>query len=187
MCAPRLGESALLYPTPTRLTRRSGRRKYSIYSPRTIRTPARTSSSFDRRSFPTPTVRTVLSKLIICETLATESFGNPVARATRWTLPGASAHLRLLVSGTQITVAIRLRFKASDWITKTGLRKPGADPVGAGKSAHQISPCEITTLYCSGSDWRRQRRSVPRPRRSRRKPCSSLPLPHQENGAEDIP
>src|SRR5215469_14040516 len=32
-----------------------------------------------------------------CETLARESFGNPVTRADRLTLPGASAHFKLLV------------------------------------------------------------------------------------------
>jgi hypothetical protein len=45
---------------------------------------------------------------MICETLATESFGNPVTFADKLTLPGASAHFKLLVSGTQIAVEIRL-------------------------------------------------------------------------------
>jgi hypothetical protein len=49
-----------------------------------------------------------LSKEMICETLTTESFGNPVTRADKVTLPGASAHFKLLVSGRQIAVEMRL-------------------------------------------------------------------------------
>jgi hypothetical protein len=41
-----------------------------------------------------------------------ESLGRPVARAGRSTLPGASAHRRLLVKGTQTTLLIRLRLSA---------------------------------------------------------------------------
>ena len=55
-----------------------------------------------------------LSTVTTCETLATESFGNRVVAAERATLPGAAAHFRLLVSGTQTTVAMWLRFRASD-------------------------------------------------------------------------
>jgi hypothetical protein len=42
-----------------------------------------------------------------CETFATESFGNPVTRADKLTLPGAGAHFKLLVSGTQMSVEMR--------------------------------------------------------------------------------
>ena len=49
-----------------------------------------------------------LSKDMICETFATESIGNPVTRADKLTLPGASAHFRLLVRGTQMAVEMRL-------------------------------------------------------------------------------
>lgn len=49
-----------------------------------------------------------LSKEMICETLATESFANPVTRADKLTLPGASAHFKLLVSGKQMAVEMRL-------------------------------------------------------------------------------
>ena len=48
---------------------------------------------------------------MICETLAIESFGNFVDLAGSSALPGAPAQTMLLVSGTQTTVAIRLRFK----------------------------------------------------------------------------
>ena len=58
------------------------------------------------------------------ETFATESFGSPVTRAGRETLPGASAQRRLLVKGTHTTVAIRLRFMASPFTTTTGLLNP---------------------------------------------------------------
>jgi len=56
------------------------------------------------------------------------------------TLPGESAHFRSLVTGTQITVRIELRLKASPWITTTGRRKPGPDPMGWGRSVHHTSP-----------------------------------------------
>ncbi len=44
----------------------------------------------------------------ICETLATECLASPVVFDARNTFPGASIHFRLLVSGTQMTVPIRL-------------------------------------------------------------------------------
>ncbi len=49
--------------------------------------------------------------VMICEAFATESLGRPVAFAASRVLPGASAQVRLLVSGTHTTVPIRLRFK----------------------------------------------------------------------------
>jgi len=51
--------------------------------------------------------------LAIKDTFATESFGSPVAEDFSNTLPGAEAHLVLLVRGTQTTVPIRLRLMAS--------------------------------------------------------------------------
>jgi hypothetical protein len=45
---------------------------------------------------------------MICETFATEFFGNPVTGADKLTLPGASAHFKLLVSGMQMAVEMRL-------------------------------------------------------------------------------
>lgn len=47
---------------------------------------------------------------MICDTLATESFGKPVVLLESSTLPGAPAQTVLLVSGTHTTVAMRLRF-----------------------------------------------------------------------------
>ena len=47
----------------------------------------------------------------ICDTLATESFGNLVDLAGSIALPGAPAQVMLLVSGTHTTVAMRLQFK----------------------------------------------------------------------------
>ena len=49
--------------------------------------------------------------LMIWDALATESFGKPAVPAGINVLPGASAHTRLLVRGTQTTVRSRLRFK----------------------------------------------------------------------------
>ena len=75
--------------------------------------PDKTNPSFGCGNFPTRDVRSNLSRVTIWETLATESLGSPVRRAMRRTLPGAKAHLRLLVNGTQTIVPMRLRFIAS--------------------------------------------------------------------------
>src|SRR5580704_1661210 len=78
------------------------------YRPSTRSIPEKSNSSFARGSLPTRSVSWDLSSEITCDTLATESFGSPVIRADRLTLPGARTHFRLLVSGTQTTVEIRL-------------------------------------------------------------------------------
>lgn len=153
------------------------------YLPKTIPIPERSKSSFGCGSLPTRAVRRFLSRLTIWDTLATESFGSPVRRAERGTFPGAKLHLRLLVKGTHTTVAMRLRFNASDWTTTTGLRNPGPEPVGAGKSAHQISPCEITTRFALEYGAQRRKRTGLPWRQSRRRPCSWSRLPHPECGA----
>jgi len=49
---------------------------------------------------------------MICDALATESFGSLVSFADSKVLPGAQDQIKLLVSGTQTTVARRLRFNA---------------------------------------------------------------------------
>jgi hypothetical protein len=142
------------------------------YLPRTVSIPERTNSSLERGSLLTRTVRKSLSKLTIWDTLATDSFGRPLRRVSRRTFPGAKAHLRLLVSGTQTTVAMRLRFNASPCTTTTGLRNPGPEPASGGRSAHQISPCETTNRFAPGFDARPTKRtdlSLPPPRRT---PCS---------------
>ncbi len=122
----------------------------SAQRPRTTSMPESSSSVFAREIFPTRFARTALSRVTTCETFATESFGSPVAPAESSTLPGASAQTRLLVSGTQTTVAILLRFSASPCTITTGLRNPGSDPLGKPRSAHQTSPCEITTPFSPG-------------------------------------
>lgn len=73
--------------------------------------------------------------------IGTESFESPVIFDSRSTFPGASAQRSVLVSGTHTTVSIRLRLNASPCTTMTGRRKPGSEPEGSGRSAHQISPC----------------------------------------------
>jgi hypothetical protein len=62
-------------------------------------------------SLATRSTRKARSTAMICDALATESFGRPEIFAGRRTFPGARAQVRLLVNGTQITVAIRLRFR----------------------------------------------------------------------------
>src|SRR5579863_2445024 len=135
----------------------------NFYLPSTRSIPEKSNSSLARGSLPTRSVSRDLSREMICETLATESFGSPVTRADKLRLPGARAHFRLLVSGTQTTVEIRLWLSASPCTTATGRRYPGPEPAGAGKSAHQISPCEITTrsapAVCGKPRLRRDRYS----------------------------
>jgi hypothetical protein len=64
-------------------------------------------------SLPTRSVSWLRSKATINETFATESFGRPVIEDRSNMLPGALAHLVLLVRGTQTTVPMRLRLIAS--------------------------------------------------------------------------
>ena len=106
--------------------------------------PARISSSWRLDSDPTSSVSNSRSTVMIWDTLATESLGRPVARAGSKTLPGASAQPRLRVSGTHTIVRMRLRLSVSPWTTTTGLRKPGPEPVGSGKSAQYTWPWVIT-------------------------------------------
>lgn len=124
------------------------RKRTCAHRPKTTSNPARTSSSFARVSFPTRSVSTSLSSVMTCDTFATESFGSPVLPDRSSTLPGASAHARLLVSGTQTTVASLLRFSGSPCTMTTGRRKPGAEPTGEARSAHHTSPCATTTTHC---------------------------------------
>lgn len=111
----------------------------------TVSMPARTNSNWRLDSWPTSSVRSSRSSVTIWEVFATESLGRPVLRAGRMTFPGASAHERLLVRGTQTTVLTRLRLSASPWTTTTGLRKPGPEPVGSGRLAQYTWPWAITT------------------------------------------
>src|SRR5919106_2620675 len=106
--------------------------------------PERTDSNWRLDSLPTSSVSNERSRVTSWETFATESFGRPVALAGSITLPGASAQRRLLVNGKQTIVLMRLRLKASPWTTKTGLRKPGPEPVGSGKFAQYTWPWAIT-------------------------------------------
>jgi len=83
------------------------------YRPSTTSIPESTKPSCARGNRPVLSVSNALSKVTTWETLATESFGSPVRRGESNTLPGARAHLTLLVSGTHTTVLIRLRLSAS--------------------------------------------------------------------------
>lgn len=115
----------------------------SRYLPRTTSIPESIRWSLLGDSLPTRSVSRSLSSVSIWDTLATDSFGRPLSRAARETFPGADARRRLLVKGTQTTVAIRLRFRESPCTMTIGLLKPGPDPAGTGRSAHHTSPCEI--------------------------------------------
>jgi hypothetical protein len=106
--------------------------------------PVKINSKWRFDSLPTSSVSNSRSRVMIGEALATESRGRPVARAGRSTLPGASAHRRLLVKGTHTTLLIRLRFSASPCTTRIGLRKPGPEPVGSGRFAQYTWPWATT-------------------------------------------
>src|SRR6266567_1516014 len=154
-----------------------------IYFPRMISIPESINCSLTSGNRLTRVVRRSLSTLMSWETLATDSRGRPVSRAGRGRLPGAPAHLRLLVNGTQTTVATRLRFTASNWTTATGLRNPGPEPTGSGRSAHQTSPWEITILYASERGGRRWRRMDLAYHPQQRRRDSSLWLSLRKRGA----
>jgi hypothetical protein len=113
--------------------------------------PVRINSNWRLDSLPTSSLSNSRSRVMICEALATESLGRPVARAGRSTLPGASAQRRLLVKGTHTTLRIRLRFRASPWTTRTGRRKPGPEPVGSGRFAQYTWPWATTIRRLRGS------------------------------------
>jgi hypothetical protein len=114
-----------------------------------------------------------LSRVMTWVTFATESFGRPVIRELRSKLPGAFAHRRFVVRRTHTTVPMRLWFSLSPWTTTKGLRNPGSEPLGIGRSAHQISPCETTTRLPRVCDAQRRERTH-RPAPPHRTPCSSL-------------
>ncbi len=140
-----------------RVRRRARRQRSNVQRPRTISTPLRIWARRCGASLPTRDASASRSMVTICEAFATEAFGNPEARAVSSTFPGASAQRRLLVSGTQIVVAMRLRLSAFPWMTTTGRRKPGAEPDGVGSSAHQTSPWTTSTTRCAPTSWLRQR------------------------------
>jgi hypothetical protein len=83
------------------------------YRPRTISTPNRIRPSCRLETFPARSVSCCLSTAVTKDSVATESFSKPVAALGKSTFPGACAHFKLLVKGTQTTVPIRLRFSAS--------------------------------------------------------------------------
>ncbi len=148
-----------------------------VHRPRTTSTPWRIWARCFEPTRPTLSEKSDRSSAMLCDTLATESLGNPVAFAERRTFPGAPAQVRLLVSGTHTAVAIRLRFRGLPWTTTTGRRKPGPDPVGSGRSAHQTSPCATSTTRRPSAPGAPHRRRTDRPRgrQARRAPRSCVP------------
>jgi hypothetical protein len=143
---------------------------YSAASrPRTRSTPLRTSRRAPAVTCPTRFVSRPLSIVMTWDTFATESFGNLVMRWLRRRLPEASARRRLLVSGTTTTVLMRLRLNAFPCTMRTGLRQPGPEPTGPGRSARKTSPWPITTRSTSGPAVRPPERNHPRATRRNRK------------------
>ena len=119
--------------------------------------PDSTNSKWRLDTLPTSSISNSRSRVMICDAFTTESFGRPVARAGRSTLPGASAQRRLLVSGTQTMVLKRLRLSASPWTISTGRRKPGPDPVGSGRVAQYTCPWAITIQRFQAYVWPHQK------------------------------
>jgi hypothetical protein len=113
-------------------------------------------------SEPTRSVRTSRSTVTTCDTLATESFGSPVCRDGANTFPGASRSRKLEVSTTAMTVWMRLLLKSSLWMTTSGRRKPGDDPRGSSRSAHQTSPRRITVSMSRASPAAARPAAAPR-------------------------
>jgi hypothetical protein len=50
---------------------------------------------------------------------------------------------------------MRLRFNISPWTIRTGLRKPGLEPAGLGRSAQYTCPCAITIQWLQACVWPR--------------------------------
>lgn len=127
------------------------------YLSKTMSIPENTRSNLLLGSFETRSIRVHLSTVTIWDTFATESFDSPVKPDGRVTFPGAAAQSILLVNGTTTAVPILLRFRGSPWITTTGRRYAGSDPIGSERSAHQISPCAMATMIlmtiCDGTPW----------------------------------
>jgi hypothetical protein len=120
----------------------------SLYNSNTRRRPTSTFCCNRAGRAPMHSVKKERSRVRSCETFTTESRGRPVTRAGNKTFPGASPSLRLLEITAAITVRIPLWLKVSAWMITTGRRKPGSEPRGSGRSAHQISP--RVTLLTSG-------------------------------------
>jgi|HubBroStandDraft_2_1064218.scaffolds.fasta_scaffold1153570_1 hypothetical protein len=72
------------------------------------------SCKFRCGSLPTRSMSNRLSILMIWDALATDSLGKPVSRFDNATFPGDEAHFNWVVNGTQTTVRMLLRLKASD-------------------------------------------------------------------------
>jgi len=179
--------SRLAYATRLEDTSEGGSVSRSRYLPRTTSIPANTSSVLAWDNLPVRSVRRLLSMLTMSAAIATESLARPVRVEERKVLPGAVSHLRLVVSGTHTVVAIRLRLSESLCTMTTGLRNPGPDPAGAGRSAHQISPCDTTTLRALEFAWQLCWRMCHWAAPIRRRVGSFFPSPHPERAGRRTP
>lgn len=127
------------------------------------------------------------STVRICETFATESFGNPVREAASRTLPGAAASRRLLVSGTTTAVATRLALKFSPCTTTTGRRNLGEEQTGSSSDGQQTSPCPITIRCVRASDEPPPRQTLGAQRPTRPRPRSAQPSRLPTHAAQRSP
>ena len=132
---------------PRRLLRRR------LRSSSTRRRPSSTerTTRFGRRA--TRVDRCRRSRVRTWDTLATESRGSRRSRHWSRTFPGASANRRSDVIATTMTVAMRLRSKASPWTTRTGRRNPRSDledhrvlPTRSRRAGSPVFPRDGTSL-----------------------------------------
>ena len=84
--------------------------------------------------------------VMIWLTLMIESLPNLDSFALILIFPGASPIRRLDVTTAANTVLIRLVLNSFEETITMGLRKPGSEPLGSAKEAHQISPFSTTSL-----------------------------------------
>lgn len=108
------------------------------YKDKIRRKPLSTCSNLLADKTPTKSSRTLSSSVNNCEILMTESLGKLLCRVVSKTFPSELASFRLVEIMATTTVFIWLRLNLSDWIIRTGRGKPGPEPVGSGRFAHQI-------------------------------------------------
>lgn len=115
--------------------------------------------SVEEGSILTLLVKRLLSRVSNCETLTTEGLGSPDSALLIRTLPGKSARPKLEVIIATRVVAIRLSLNGLAWMISIGRFKPGPEPTGSGRSAHQISPRRTGhhfELRCSERGFKRR-------------------------------
>ena len=121
-----------------------------IYRPRITSIPARTSRSNVRGTFPARSVSKVRSMVRICDV------GYRVLRKARDAcakegVPRRVCPAEVARQGDANDRRNLTEVEAVACTISTGRLSPGPEPVGPGRSAHQISPWAITSWFAGGS------------------------------------